>query len=99
MRLMTSVRFAPVLCTSIACAISLYAVSPRTAHATTLTWTTTPGAGNLDGSGTWQDGSGGWNNSAGAATNWSNSNPDSAVVGSANGAAGTINLAGIVAVG
>src|SRR5262245_34808671 len=95
----TSVRFAPLTCTSIACALFVCALSQSAAHASSLTWTITPGSGNTDGGGTWQDAAGGWNNSAGAATNWSNANPDSATFGVGVGAAGTVNLSGVVAVG
>jgi len=38
MRLMTSVRYAPVICISLAAAL-MYAIAPRSAHATTITWT------------------------------------------------------------
>jgi autotransporter-associated beta strand protein len=75
---------------SSALAVTLWCAA--SAHAATLTWDADPGTpGAQDGAGAWDDVSTTWFDGV-ANTNWTDANPDSAVIGAGSGAAGTITV-------
>src|SRR4030095_16451584 len=77
----------------LAAAVAIVFARPSQAHAANLTWDANPGAtGAQDGSGTWNnlDVANWWNGTTNA--QWNSSTPDSAIFGSASGAAGIVTL-------
>jgi trimeric autotransporter adhesin len=83
----------------LAAAVAIVFARPPQAHAANLTWDANPGAtGAQDGSGTWinLNLANWWNGTTNA--QWNSSTPDSAIFGSASGAAGVVALASNISV-